>query len=229
MTTSKLLIGASAVAFALLSVPAYSETGDSPAPAPTPTPGPGPTPGPTPTPAPGPTPSPTPPATPVAACSLSDVTNAVGLACRGFIGINLLTDDAIGREFQLGVINTLGANLTDLSGMEIGTFQPWVDFTTPLNGISYIGVSFSSAAGGPFDYGARNGATFFYKIDAGTNLDTIAFTPALNAVLTGARLYSTVHLDSAVPEPVSWAMMIAGLGLVGATMRRPRRTRFGFG
>ena len=32
--------------------------------------------------------------------------------------------------------------------------------------------------------------------------------------------FYTVTIDGAVPEPASWAMMIGGLGLVGATLRR---------
>lgn len=42
--------------------------------------------------------------------------------------------------------------------------------------------------------------------------------------------YLTGEPAPAVPEPASWAMMIGGLGLVGAAMRRGGvRTRFAFG
>jgi hypothetical protein len=34
----------------------------------------------------------------------------------------------------------------------------------------------------------------------------------------------TIALSSAVPEPATWATMIFGMGIVGATMRRSRRT-----
>lgn len=56
------------------------------------------------------------------------------------------------------------------------------------------------------------------------------FAPAEN--VTALRLRSTgnafefdnIAAAGAVPEPATWAMMIIGFGMVGATMRRPRRT-----
>lgn len=38
------------------------------------------------------------------------------------------------------------------------------------------------------------------------------------------RLYDGAPLGGAIPEPASWAMLIAGLGLTGATLRRRRQT-----
>jgi hypothetical protein len=36
--------------------------------------------------------------------------------------------------------------------------------------------------------------------------------------------FDTMGYDLGVPEPSSWAMLIAGFGLTGAAMRRRRRT-----
>jgi len=43
-------------------------------------------------------------------------------------------------------------------------------------------------------------------------------------LLDDVRLTATSEVSGAVPEPATWATMIGGLGMVGATARR-RRTR----
>jgi hypothetical protein len=63
---------------------------------------------------------------------------------------------------------------------------------------------------------AANGGTF----------TLVSFsTPGLAG--TGTALLTPV--PGAVPEPASWAMMIAGFGMVGAAMRTRRRTSVSFG
>jgi len=60
------------------------------------------------------------------------------------------------------------------------------------------------------------------------DLSTFGFAPGSSIV--AARITGTTELDlirvaglGAVPEPVSWAMMVSGFGLVGAGMRRRSR------
>lgn len=62
----------------------------------------------------------------------------------------------------------------------------------------------------------------------------IDFTPANGAIISGTYTRTGPDADglfngsivlAAVPEPASWAMMIAGFGLIGGTMRRTRTTR----
>ncbi|WP_243445868.1 PEPxxWA-CTERM sorting domain-containing protein [Polymorphobacter arshaanensis] len=84
-----------------------------------------------------------------------------------------------------------------------------VDFATMLHGISYVAFHFGNGTGGP------GNVTAFYMIDAGASTDvlTLNYNASSNAVL-----YST----GTVPEPASWALMIAGFGMVGAGLRRRR-------
>lgn len=56
-----------------------------------------------------------------------------------------------------------------------------------------------------------------YRVDLGTGaLTTVGNT---SSVLYGIAIQQT----AAVPEPATWAMMVAGFGALGATMRRRRR------
>jgi len=57
-----------------------------------------------------------------------------------------------------------------------------------------------------------NTGTFGIRTDPG-----VTFTSASGVLLTG--------VTSAIPEPATWAMMITGFGLVGATVRRRRQSR----
>jgi hypothetical protein len=66
----------------------------------------------------------------------------------------------------------------------------------------------------------------FFGITSTTGVKSIAYGLANGGTTTGGS-FSIDNLTigaSAVPEPASWAMMIVGIGAVGATMRR-RRTR----
>ena len=50
-----------------------------------------------------------------------------------------------------------------------------------------------------------------------------AYTEMFIQVGTGRSVDGTVSLSSPVPEPTTWAMMIAGFGLAGATLRHRRQ------
>jgi hypothetical protein len=73
---------------------------------------------------------------------------------------------------------------------------------------------------------------FTYDFTATAATQDLKFTPASQPGLGGFLLLDNVSLDdvtpppppaAAVPEPSSWAMMIGGLGLAGAVMRRRAR------
>jgi hypothetical protein len=71
------------------------------------------------------------------------------------------------------------------------------------------------------DYFRGTEGTTFYQ-------DVYTFDPAVDTVSTyvsdfGNDSYNyAFRISDAVPEPANWAMLIAGFGLVGATMRRRR-------
>ncbi len=87
-------------------------------------------------------------------------------------------------------------------------------------GVGPLGFSFSVGDRVSFDIsGATRNAFFsigdnFYSLDLATGAGTF---------IGGVGVEGLSGLTAgAVPEPASWAMLIAGFGLVGATMRRRR-------
>jgi hypothetical protein len=91
---------------------------------------------------------------------------------------------------------------------------------------SYQLVIYGELTGGPTqleqNFGPvalTNGAGYFaYKLQ---NTDTGVFTHNAEATFGNITSYQISDV-AAVPEPASWAMLIAGFGLVGATSRRRR-------
>jgi len=78
------------------------------------------------------------------------------------------------------------------------------DLTAPLE----YGVQAGDTASGSFGSVRYNEATGLYSRYVGLNFDI-----------------SHVSIAAAVPEPGTWAMMIAGMGLMGGTMRRRSPSR----
>lgn len=98
----------------------------------------------------------------------------------------------------------------------------------------YADILLNLVGGGSvlFDNVSLSGSNNFFKVsgNAGEVFSSISFTgwrdQANKTVGTFAVIRSVnvdaVSLLSSVPEPSTWAMMIAGIGLVGASMRRRR-------
>jgi hypothetical protein len=156
------------------------------------------------------------PAPPPPPPSCSVVTFSVAtISCLGFFAGNLVTDsgpklvEALGYTVQLDPNADSLIEKFDLSG---GT----IDFDTDLSGPTVIGLHFG---GGSTGY---NG-TGFWLLDVPAGTDSFTWSSTVQQGISNAGLYST-GTPGVVPEPATWAMMIAGFGLTGAAMRR-RKSR----
>jgi len=160
---------------------------------------------------------------PLATCSASDITAAAATitACQGFKSGNLLnqanasTDQqilqALGYDDWNGKMTSVAGSVSNLKG------STTVNFGIQLTGISIIAVHYGGGKGGP-----GSESTAFYVLDAaqGINQIHLGYGASSNAVLFVTGLPRMIE---SVPEPTSWATMVAGFGLLGAQMRRRRR------
>ena len=142
------------------------------------------------------------------------------VACSAVDG-NVLSNSPTDRALQVSALNNLGYafNSSTFNSLEkIAVSGTSVNFATPLNGVTIVGIHFGNGS-------AIGNTTAFYKFNAGTNLDS--FTLNLTSS-SGAVLYSTQAVTS-VPEPATWALMIGGFGLAGGMLRRRSTRRAVFG
>jgi hypothetical protein len=161
-----------------------------------------------------------PPAVNLPACSFSDLTGVSVDACAGFVAGNLLkgnTGDTVSPEIA-GILAGLGmANASSATYIEklpnLGG-STTVNFDTALSGVTIVGLHLGhSLPGTPGD----SNATALYRFDAGANLDLFGIDPKFNSS-SGVALFTT----SPVPEPETYALLLAGLGALGFLARRRR-------
>jgi hypothetical protein len=139
-----------------------------------------------------------------------------------------------------GTIGTIGSgNIVD---WEFNLFDNGVNFTLsgPSNsGLLLFGSDMSATASGLFFNFSGSGFALFQNPSPGSGINFICFaaTTSCDGVGNGIRITTNTFGDGipqsglvqigtaaggAVPEPASWAMLIAGFGLVGAVARRRR-------
>ena len=115
------------------------------------------------------------------------------------------------RYANLGSTVNLAAGTYYLVGTTLGLNDGWIfqaaGFTTDP-AITYAGSFFTSGTGGTLAFPGQSASSRQYLL---TNFSTTAF-------------------GGAVPEPATWALLILGMGVVGAAMRSSRQgeTRFAF-
>ncbi len=149
--------------------------------------------------------------------------------------------DAVGQSVAYFSSDTANPDsLTQMIDLIAGqTYRIGFDYYAPQNGINnprdaslslLVGNSVLSGAG--FNAGSPTGisgqtwvnySTTFVPDSSGPQALTIQFR---GGGVTAADFAIDRVYASAVPEPKSWAMMIAGVGLVGMGLRRRAKVRF---
>jgi len=122
------------------------------------------------------------------ACGLNDI-SITAVACSGFFQGNLLNNSPADVAAQTSALAAIGLTAWDggLFVPQLSLTTSTVNFASALNGLTFIGLHFGAGASSPSPQ-TRGGVTGFYRLDAGTNLDT--FTLAFGSA-SGARLYVT--------------------------------------
>jgi hypothetical protein len=152
-------------------------------------------------------------ATPATAvvCQLTDITPTAS-DCSGRYTGNVLNNSATNVAIQVAALADIGFTWNG-ADPEFGTFEKvdfggsLIDFPSLMVGTTYVGIHVGGGRGG--------GTTSFYVFDAGAGLDvlTLNLPSGSDAVLYGTET------PPPVPEPVSWALMVGGFGMIGSIMR----------
>ena len=156
-----------------------------------------------------------------ALCDGSDI-NVPGATCIGFIDGNLNGTGPSLAEINLNLA-VWGVNLTSAvpsTSMLTVLTGTTINFSQQLYGDTIVGMHFGNvedAAGTK-----SNNVTAFYRFDAGNGMGLDTITTKFDA-LSNATLYSTGTSVTPVPEAETYAMMLAGLGLMGAVARRRKQ------
>ena len=157
------------------------------------------------------------PSTSCAGASIS----VAGASCIGFISGNLNGNKPSLTEINdnLGVwgvhLTAPVASTSMLSGLTGNT----INFSQQLYGDTIVSIHYGNVT--DVLGNKLNNVTAFYRFDAGqAGVDsfTTAFTSSSNATL-----FATGTAVTAVPEAETYAMMIAGLGLMGLVARRRKQ------
>jgi hypothetical protein len=124
-----------------------------------------------------------------------------------------------------GADNGVGANTTEYYDIAASALNVHVDYIYTTNdccGAFWDPAGYFSGANqvqlSPFDSvpGYSGGGSVTFHVNAGDAYGFYVYSP--DSILGRADL--AVSISAAVPEAATWAMMIAGFGLAGATLRR---------
>jgi hypothetical protein len=119
-----------------------------------------------------------------------------------------------------GLPSTFGTNGSQAAGSHhesaFGDFDYAVDWLGPPTNNDSLGVqSLVFTVTGPsaltLDSNLVGGQNIFFTVDVAAKVGDVINTGNIGATLTGG-----------IPEPATWAMMILGMGGIGATLRRRR-------
>lgn len=133
---------------------------------------------------------------------------SVGIDANGGINPGILNLSAFG---SISEISFLWGSIDDYNTIDFLDINGDV-----IDGYTFHGGSpgIAPADGNQTDANSNRVVTFKIDGDSSTRLASLRFTSGQNA-------FEFDNLNvAAVPEPATWAMMIAGFGLVGGAMRR---------
>lgn len=110
-------------------------------------------------------------------------------------------------------------NSVSISGLWGVDNNGWINLNGAYTGNQLLGTQYSS-------FQTLHAFTLNSGFVAGLN--TLDFIVEDKGVVTGLRVDSLVGTANAVPEPASWALMLGGFAILGASLRRRQNLRISF-
>jgi hypothetical protein len=148
-------------------------------------------------------------------CSLAAVSGAID--CVGYYSGNIFSSSADNKGTQLLALQDLGfVGTPDWTAIYAANSGYKV---SPLNGASSVSFAAAPLLFGTTYFGIHWGGnqSAVYKLNFEAPTSMVSFLGQNPGGSSNAVLFST---QAPVPEAATWAMMIAGMGVVGASMRR---------
>lgn len=148
-------------------------------------------------------------------CQLTQVSPTAD-ACSGWWAGNLMSGQADTLDDVKTALAQLGYDwdkMTIIQTISPNSDTNILDFTGMLSGKTIIGLH----RGGNGKNGDPGQASAFFS------WNNIASTDSVTLNISGLSTH-TLYIMGVVPEPSTWLLMIAGVGLVGWQLRRRRQT-----
>lgn len=144
-------------------------------------------------------------------CSSADVSGAgvTFIDCAGLYEGNLVAESGPKLTEALGIISTeFGVTATSVLD-KVDTGSSPVTFAIPLNGKTVVGVHWGLVGTG------------FYYLDIAGPITQLTIATTFPGATNGGGLSNVgIYSTTPVPEPETYALLLAGLGVVGFMARR---------